>query len=501
MNETIVMDDLPTSDSLVSDQDLLSMARDGDLQSAIELWRRHSAYGLAVAEGLAPEEDWEAMSARAWKHILHPSNLEEALDGFRPYLYLVIRAVSSLEEVTKDSFLTSAYQNLPDQWREVLWYAHVESMRPAQISVFIGLGPAEVPRLLHRAREGLRQEWAHLHAEAVPEGSLCREIWESSASSTHNVLADQSTAWMDIHIRTCRTCKSARSDAISVASHLPKILLPTVAGSKGGANLLAYLRTNGPCVRAVTDLPEKVSELFSPASDGTGVPRTTASAWIDSHEPRSRPASGRLKLGPLVLGVLLLVVLVTAIIAATRPHDGPVPDPALQPASGQEEPMPDATKIVTVDTGPLNNLNPIASGTTQPRAVVEVHLGASTVRITADEDGAWTTAGSVIEFTSIRGIVTASTDQDPEPAATTYEMALPPTIQSVSGASLALTGMGGATVEVLVDGESASTVNLDSTGHGMGTLSLPKGTHFVQVRYCDQSRFGPSSAALAVTVP
>ena len=473
----------------VSDQDLLVMARDGDRHAAVELWERHSVYGLAVARGLAsPTEDWKTLSTKAWALILHPSNIEQGLDGFRPYLYMVIRAVSSFDEDTPDTFLTTAFASLPDQWCEVLWYAHVETMKPTEIAVLIGVGAAEVPRLLHQARDGLRQEWAHLHAEATEPGSTCRRVWESSY--VRNLTRDQNTAWIENHISTCRTCKTAHSDALSVASHLREQLLPTITGPGGAARLTTYINAYGPCVRATTDLPDQVSDLF--------VPRPAAPHQESAKPARaSRPTLRSLGFKPMwwVVACLVVILIVVIVVVATRGN--PSSGPSDTASAGSTNP---STQILSVDTGTLNNLYPIVTGTTIPDATVNVQIGSTDVRLTADDNGSWTTQGSLVDFSSLRGVITASTDQDVDAATAIYEIAEPPTLASSSGTEVTLTGLAGATVEVLVDGPSAGMVTLDATGDGTDDLSLDAGTHFVQVRYADDSRFGPSSTALTLTV-
>jgi len=482
------MEEPRTEDFAVSDQDLLTMARDGDREAAVELWTRHSEYGIAVARGLAaPGENWESLNTKAWALILHPANIEQALDGFRPYLYLVIRAVSSYNGDAPDTFLTTAFASLPDQWCEVLWYAHVESMKPAEISILIGVGAAEVPRLLHQARDGLRKEWAHLHAEATPPGSVCRQVWESSY--VRNLTRDQNASWIETHMRTCRTCRTAHSDALAVASHLREQILPTITGPGGAARLIAYINAHGPCELATTDLPERVSELF--------VPRAPAALQEPSKSTRAPGLKARsMRRKPMSWVIAFLVVVLVVVIVVVSTHSNP--------ASGPSETTPAVsatatTQILTVDTGTLNNLYPIVSGSTTPDATVNVQIGTTDVRVIADSTGAWTTAGSLIDVSSINGMITATTDQEADANPVVFEIAAPPAVAVASGTQISLTGLGNASVEVLVDGASAAMVVLDSSGAGADDLSLDPGTHFIQVRYSDQSRFGPSSTALTLS--
>ena len=483
------MDETLVDDFAVSDQDLLAMARDGNRGAAEELWVRHSEYGYAVAQGLAgPRGDWETLSTRAWALILHPANIEQGLDGFRPYLYLVIRAVSSFSEEIPDTFLTTAFASLPDQWCEVLWYAHVESMKPAEISILVGVGAAEVPRLLHQARDGLRQEWAHLHAEATQPGSICREVWESSY--VRNLKRDQNSSWIETHMRTCRTCRSAHSDALSVASHLREQLLPTITGPAGAARLLAYISTHGPCELAQDEMPDEVEDLFVSHAP---VPQ------IEPTKPAGTPSSALRSVWrkPMTWLIALLVVALIVVLVIVNTGGNPSPDSSQTASTSTSDA---SVQILNVDTGPLNNLYPVVTGTALPDATVNVQIGSTDLTLTANDDGAWTTEGSEIDFSSLNGMITAGADQETSTASVVYEIAAPPTATVTSGTEIAVTGTADATVEILVDGASADIVTLDSSGAGTEDLTLDPGNHFVQVRYCDQSRFGPSSTALTLTV-
>lgn len=500
-----------------SDRDLLNAARAGGRLARLELWRRHSEYGLALARGLAPDDDWEAMSTRAWVHILNPTNTEQPPDGFRPYLYLVIRAVSSVEDNQpgSESFLTAAFFALPDEKREVLWLSHVEGMKPSEMTVFMGLEIPGVTPLLHHARQELRQQWAHQHAMAQRPGSICRKVWESSFDLLHNLLPENEAVLMRAHLRTCRYCKSATSDAIDVASHLRDQLLPTIAGPGGAATLLAFLNANGPCVRAMTELPHDIIRLFfTPLEPADKAAAQTTRAPALTPEPDdteetdeeeiAEPSQRRTtRLSPFTIGVLAVVI--TAVVGAAIFGISQIWASPSQPSSPRStQPLGAVTtQIQSVDTGALNNLFPIISGTTDPGASVEVQISDLDFTVTADAQGNWTTADHVNDLSSIRGLVTAGKTGSANPVSVVFEIALPPDLAPTpvgGGVSITATGIADADMEILADGESAATLTLDSSGNASADIALEPGTHFLQARYVDQSRVGPSSTAVTVTV-
>ncbi|MCL2482947.1 MAG: hypothetical protein FWF43_05955 [Propionibacteriaceae bacterium] len=732
-----------TSDQLPdnrSDRELLSLARKGVRWAAVELWRRHSAYGLAVAHGLAPEDDYEAMSTRAWTHILDPTNADEVADGLRPHLYLVIRAVASVEEEPdkSDGFLAESFMSLPDDSRQLLWYSHIESMNPTQIAVFVDEPVQSIPGLLHQARQDLRWEWADRHALATAPGTLCRRVWQSSADDGPTLSSIPDRHRLDFHLRTCRTCKFAQSDLIEVASHLRSFVLPRYAGSAGGSFLLDYLRTNGPCVRAMTLLPPPVAALFPVESRGrtsapqplpgaaptdtprsfrdtgraktdttptfpyrpravpdtsrafpdtsrafpdltrdfpdvsrafpdltrdfpdtsrlfpgtpqdfpdtsrafpdtprdfpdtsrafpgtprtaSGTPRATpttprvapgtsrtaqgtprpapgtsrpasdaAQAFPDVPRafpettrkapdtprkppgtPRARPSTPRKpaetttacpdvsrplsaasrpfpeapraypdtrdqepaapvdlfdteaedkpkprrhrSLIPALIGIVIIVALVAGGISLSRlwtssgsGGTSPTGQGSAGGSSGDPSgPNSGTTQITVVDTGALNNLFPIVTGTTHPQSTVFVQVGGTELTVTAGTDGSWTSAGLTTDFTSLRGLVTATTDQDQAPAVAVYEISEPPAVTvSVLGtrAFFTVTGLPTAGVDIMVDGTVGGSVTLDASGSSTQDLDLASGTHFVQVRYAEHDHVGPSTSAITIAIP
>jgi len=503
-----------------SDRDLLAAAQDQDRDAGLELWRRHAAYGFAVAQGLAPEDDWEAIASRAWAHIIGSLDSEGAAAGFRPYLYMVIRAVSSTGGRTgADAPLTTAYYRLPPDWREVLWYANAELMKPAQMAPFVGLTTEEVQSVLLRARKGLRQEWVDLHLAGLTAHSLCTKVWERSGAVLGEELPEYEVTWITAHARTCRRCRSALSDTVAVATHLRSTVLPAAAGAGGAAGLMDYLATNGPCVRTVMDLPDLVDGLF-PAAEPEPVveaPRPRPALRTDPALPSppddaDTPPRQRW-IGRVVLAVAVVAAVAGGLIAAglhlnpTAVTTTPVA-PSTVPATtlsetGSPTAPPGAAVILKVDTGRLNDVFPIVSGTAGPAAQVTVHVGETVLTVMADQDGNWTTAGTSADFLDTTGVVTASASTNPEPAAQLFQIEGPPSLKTTVQANqvdFTVTGKLGASANVLVDGQVAATVRLDAAGTSTGRLTLSPGNHFLQVRHAELDRFGPSSVPIVAAV-
>jgi len=161
------------------------------------------------------------------------------------------------------------------------------------------------------------------------------------------------------------------------------------------------------------------------------------------------------------------------------------------------------TQILSVDTGALNNLYPIITGTSDPGATVEVQISNLDLTLTADSEGNWTTGDQISDLSSIRGPVTATTQGNSNPVSVIFEIALPPDLVPTvteGGVQVSLTGIPNATVDILADGDRALTITLGASEQVSLNIPLSPGTHFLQARYVDQSRIGPSSAPVTITV-
>jgi len=214
---------------------------------------------------------------------------------------------------------------------------------------------------------------------------------------------------------------------------------------------------------------------------------------------------------PALIGIVIIIALVAGGISLSRLWTSSGPGP--NPPTGQSTPgnptdtggqNSGTTHISAVDTGPLNNLFPIVTGITQPQSTVFIQVGGTELTVTAGTDGSWTSAGLTTDFSSLRGLVTATTDKDQAPAVAVYEIAEPPAVTvSVLGtrAFFTVTGLPTAGVDIMVDGTVGTTVLLDASGSSTQDLDLASGTHFVQVRYAEHDHVGPSTSAITIAIP
>lgn len=62
--------------------------------------------------------------------------------------------------------LLAALQSLPSNWQRVLWYADVLQEPPGRVGPLMGIPAKDVPALVRRARDGLREAYVVATAES-----------------------------------------------------------------------------------------------------------------------------------------------------------------------------------------------------------------------------------------------------------------------------------------------------------------------------------------------
>jgi hypothetical protein len=162
-----------------------------------------------------------------------------------------------------------------------------------------------------------------------------------------------------------------------------------------------------------------------------------------------------------------------------------------------------ATAITTVDTGEHFTLFPIVSGRANPGATVTVRIGTVELSVTADAQGSWSTADSPVDGLPEQGIITAIADGETQAVTTAFSVAPPPVISVLATGTMAtytVVGLPNTTIEILLDGNVVASGQIGGTEQYEGPLELTPGTHFIQARYADQDRIGPSSPTTSITV-
>jgi RNA polymerase sigma factor (sigma-70 family) len=282
MSDTLSFINL-TDASLVSEDELLDRAREGDRSAFGTLYLRHRDAARKVAgmcaSSAADAEDAVAEGfARVFAALPRMAGRQIA---FRPYLLTCVRNAATdrlrrerridlrdqMPETAGSSqaddmalmglernLVGEALQALPARWRTVLWLTEVEGLSPAEVSRRIGIKPNAVAALAYRARKGLREAYlqAHLKAEASEE---CRATVSRLGNYVRGDLAEKERLAVQTHLDGCAKCRCRRDELTDVNATLRNAFLPVPL-------LLAGLQR-----KAILNLGHVAGQLFDKAPD------------------------------------------------------------------------------------------------------------------------------------------------------------------------------------------------------------------------------------------
>ena len=253
MSDTLSFINL-TDASLVSEDELLDRAREGDRSAFGTLYLRHRDAARKVAgmcaSSAADAEDAVAEGfARVFAALPRMAGRQIA---FRPYLLTCVRNAATdrlrrerridLRDQMPETpgatqaddmallglernLVGEALQALPARWRTVLWLTEVEGLSPAEVSRRIGIKPNAVAALAYRARKGLREAYlqAHLKAEASEE---CRATVSRLGNYVRGDLAEKERLAVQTHLDACAKCRCRRDELTDVNATLRNAFLP-----------------------------------------------------------------------------------------------------------------------------------------------------------------------------------------------------------------------------------------------------------------------------------
>ncbi|BDZ55644.1 hypothetical protein GCM10025870_27170 [Agromyces marinus] len=301
-----------------ADSDLLAATRRGDREAYAELWRRHEASARTVARSHS-SFDADDLVAEAFTRVyeaIRAGNGPTA--AFRPYLFTTLRntaaawgragrehPLDTLDELadpaTDDaarlmaldrSDTAAAFRALPARWQEVLWYAEVERMTPAQFAPLLGMSSNAAAALAYRAREGLRQEWLRAHLAQSPRDRECGWALDRLPAFQRGRLRRRDTARLESHLDGCDDCTAAALEVREVGSRLAVVLLPLAAGTAAATAYSASLEVGAPVALAAG--AGAGAGAGSGAGAGAGAGSGSATSWpvpARAAPPPRRPSS------------------------------------------------------------------------------------------------------------------------------------------------------------------------------------------------------------------
>lgn len=263
---------LSTSPETLSDAELISAVRGGDVEAYGTLFERHAEAARRLARQLVSAGDAEDLVSEAFVKVLTVLQRGGGPDvAFRAYLLTAVRrlrvdrlrAGSKLHttddmeafdpgvpfrdtavEGFENAAAAKAFASLPERWQLVLWHTEVEGSKPADIAPLLGMSANSVSALAYRAREGLRQAFLSQHAAEL-EDDTCRWTHQQLGAYVRNAIARRDAAKVEAHLQECRPCTAVYLELTEVNSNLSAILAPLLLGGVATA-YVASVSTSAP---------------------------------------------------------------------------------------------------------------------------------------------------------------------------------------------------------------------------------------------------------------
>jgi RNA polymerase sigma factor (sigma-70 family) len=262
-----------TGQALISDADLITAIRSGDMAAYGELYQRHvaAAQGLArqLVRGPAEVDDVVAETFSKVLDLMRRGGGPR--DAFRPYLLTAVRrvaydrhrgerksvvtgeieaydpgepfidpAVAGLER----SLIARAFLSLPERWRAVLWHTEIEGAKPADVAPLLGLTANGVAALAYRAREGLRQAYLQMHLSGVARQE-CRPVVDKLGAYVRGGLSARESKVVSDHLDGCEDCRAVYAELADVNVALRGVVAPIFLGPVAAAYIATMAAKGG----------------------------------------------------------------------------------------------------------------------------------------------------------------------------------------------------------------------------------------------------------------
>lgn len=260
--------DQMTSRRELSDAELISSVRGGDVSAYGDLFARHRDAATRLARQLVPGPDADDLVSEAFAKVLNVLLAGGGPDvAFRAYLLTAVRRlhvdkIRATSRATPTDDLTpyenpepfadtviagfeggaaaKAFASLPERWQLVLWHLEVEGQKPADIAPLLGMSPNSVSALAYRAREGLRQAYLQMHTADLVDPD-CQWTHAKLGAYVRKGLSRRDVQKVEHHLDGCRKCTAMYLELDEVNSSLAALLGPLVLG----AAATGYLTTTG----------------------------------------------------------------------------------------------------------------------------------------------------------------------------------------------------------------------------------------------------------------
>lgn len=261
-----VIDQVASRQRDLSDAELISSVRGGDVSAYGDLFARHRDAATRLARQLVPGPDADDLVSEAFAKVLNVLLAGGGPDvAFRAYLLTAVRRlhvdkIRATSRATPTDDLTpfenvepatdtviagfeggaaaKAFASLPERWQLVLWHLEVEGQKPADVAPLLGMSPNSVSALAYRAREGLRQAYLQMHTGDLVDPD-CRWTHDKLGAYVRKGLSRRDVQKVENHMDGCRKCTAMYLELNEVNSSLAALLGPLVLGAAASGYLTA----------------------------------------------------------------------------------------------------------------------------------------------------------------------------------------------------------------------------------------------------------------------
>lgn len=259
----------------LSDAELIAQTRSGDKDAYAELFRRYRDEAFRTAKWATRSNalDPEDLVSSAYLKVFEQLQKSESgpAENFLPYLRAVIRndAIAltgrtlHTTQLTEQSepvvppdeglpdalMIRDAFQSLPKRWREVLWAAEVEGLKPTEIAAQLGMRANAVSAVLYRARDGLKTAYVQEHVQSTRVTDVdCRRARRKLGPYVRQASSGRDAKLLHTHLEHCQSCAAIATELTVVtrqlAAFVPAAILTTagawaLAGKFGAASVAA----------------------------------------------------------------------------------------------------------------------------------------------------------------------------------------------------------------------------------------------------------------------
>jgi RNA polymerase sigma factor (sigma-70 family) len=253
-----VIDQMASRTRELSDAELISSVRGGDVSSYGDLFARHREAATRLACQLVSAPDADDLVSEAFAKVLNVLLAGGGPDvAFRAYLLTAVRRlhvdkIRATARATPTDDLTpyenpepfadtviagfeggaaaKAFASLPERWQLVLWHLEVEGQKPADIAPLLGMSANSVSALAYRAREGLRQAYLQMHTSDLVDPD-CQWTHAKLGAYVRKGLSRRDVQKVETHLDGCRRCTAMYLELDEVNSSLAALLGPLVLGA------------------------------------------------------------------------------------------------------------------------------------------------------------------------------------------------------------------------------------------------------------------------------